>query len=721
MPQYQTPGVYIEEIEIGAKPIEGVSTNVVGFLGETERGPVEPAFITSLDQFKKLFGGYISSSYLTYAIDGYFRNGGASCYVARIAGKDSKKSSYAMPRNSEAAIIVKAVTAGVDGNNIKVKVEDGPNPTTDPLAFKLTVQVQTSTKEYNLSADPAQSNYYQLSNAFNSTFVNLIYNTAGRPANTNDFITLHDGKDETTNNPSTPATSAHVELYAVPSSVEAMTVQAITAGAAGNNIKVKVEDAPNPTTDPLAFKLTVQGQTSTKEYNLSADPAQSNYYQNSGVVADPSVKLIYSTAGRPANTNDFITFHDGKDETTNNPPTPATPASVKLYKYIEVLEVDAIGPGAWGDLLSIIIETATLASEDAELFRLTLNYRESPVEVYDNLSIWSDSIDYFEKRVNGISNYVTLAKIGILGQRPADGTISLTGGSDGNPIKGSDYEGITKDTNLDTGLEALNKISEISLICAPDENKYKGLSDLLISHCEKRKDCFAVLQADLSAGLDINPPTPRSKYAAFYCPWIQIIDPVSNMPKFVPPGGHIAGIYARTDNERGVHKAPANTAVKGAVGLKFNIVDAEQALLNPRGVNCIRSFPGRGILVWGARTTILDASWKYINVRRLFIFVEKSILEGTRWAIFEPNDEKLWSRVKQTIDQFLTTVWRSGALMGTTRDEAFFVRCDRTTMTQDYIDNGRLVVLIGIAPVKPAEFVIFRIAQVAKGSDITEV
>jgi phage tail sheath protein FI len=193
------------------------------------------------------------------------------------------------------------------------------------------------------------------------------------------------------------------------------------------------------------------------------------------------------------------------------------------------------------------------------------------------------------------------------------------------------------------------------------------------------------------------------------------------MSRYVPPGGHLAGIYSRTDTERGVHKAPANTSVSGALGLNSDVVDAEQAILNPRGVNCIRSFPGRGILVWGARTTSMDSSWKYVNVSRLFIFVEKSIKEGIRWAVFEPNNERLWSRVKQTVDQFLTTVWRTGALMGTTADQAFFVRCDRTTMTQDDIDNGRLVVLVGIAPTKPAEFVIFRIAQVAKGSDISEV
>jgi phage tail sheath protein FI len=200
-----------------------------------------------------------------------------------------------------------------------------------------------------------------------------------------------------------------------------------------------------------------------------------------------------------------------------------------------------------------------------------------------------------------------------------------------------------------------------------------------------------------------------------------VIDPEAGVKRLVPPGGHVAGIYARSDTERGVHKAPANEAVRGAQDVEFCVTPGEQAILNPKGVNVIRAFPGRGILVWGARTLSSNTLWKYINVRRLFNYVEESIDEGTQWVVFEPNDEKLWKRVVQTITQFLTRVWKDGALMGTKAEEAFFVKCDRSTMTQDDIDNGRLVCLIGIAPVKPAEFVIFRIAQVKSGAEVTEV
>jgi len=209
-------------------------------------------------------------------------------------------------------------------------------------------------------------------------------------------------------------------------------------------------------------------------------------------------------------------------------------------------------------------------------------------------------------------------------------------------------------------------------------------------------------------------------YAALYTPWyksaVEYIDTADNnklksQQVFIPPSGAMAGIYSRSDSQRGVHKAPANEQVRGALELKVNYNKAEQALLNPEGINCIRAFAGRGILVWGARTTASNALWKYINVRRLFMFLEESIDEGTQWVVFEPNDEKLWARVKQSISNFLTTQWREGALMGSNPEEAFFVKCDRETMTQDDLDNGRLICEIGVCPVKPAEFVIFRIAQ----------
>ena len=200
-----------------------------------------------------------------------------------------------------------------------------------------------------------------------------------------------------------------------------------------------------------------------------------------------------------------------------------------------------------------------------------------------------------------------------------------------------------------------------------------------------------------------------SNYAAMYHPWLQVFDPLDKKNIAVPPSGAMMGIYARSDNTRGVHKAPANEVVRACVGLDCQFNKGEQDILNPKGVNLIRSFPGQGIRVWGARTASSDQSFKYINVRRLFIFIEESIKANTSWAVFEPNDTALWVRVQRTISVFLTNLWRNGSLTGSSPEEAFFVNIGRNTMSQ--VDNGRLICVIGVAPVKPAEFVIFRITQ----------
>lgn len=270
-----------------------------------------------------------------------------------------------------------------------------------------------------------------------------------------------------------------------------------------------------------------------------------------------------------------------------------------------------------------------------------------------------------------------------------------------------------------TGLAALEAVDSIAILCVPDEvrrapHDLQPVTAAAIEQCERLGDRICIVSTEAGQS-DVHalPPRPQSSYAAFYYPWIEIRDPVSRSPVLVPPGGHVAGIYARTDRDRGVHKAPANEVVLGATGLEFPVTTAMQDVLNPQGVNCLRDFPGRGLRVWGARTLSGDPEWKYVNVRRLFLFLEESIDEGTQWAVFEPNDANLWTRVRQAITSFLNTAWRNGALQGSTEAEAFFVRCDHTTMTQDDIDNGRLNALVGVAPVRPAEFIIFRISKQA--------
>lgn len=288
-----------------------------------------------------------------------------------------------------------------------------------------------------------------------------------------------------------------------------------------------------------------------------------------------------------------------------------------------------------------------------------------------------------------------------------------------------------------TGFAGLEAIDNVTMLAVPDllgafeqgaltEDQVKGVQVAMIAHCELMGNRIALIDPlpDLNpqqvyewrrnkAGYD-------SKYAAMYYPWIKVMDPVTGDGRLVPPSGAMAGVWARNDATRGVHKAPANEVVRGAVDLAVNLTKAENALLNPEGVNCIRAFPGRGIRVWGARTLSSEASWRYVNVRRLFNYLEESILIGTQWVVFEPNDDALWARIRRTISAFLISEWRRGALFGLTPDEAFYVRCDRETNPADQIDLGRVICEIGVAPVKPAEFVIFRLAQFSGGTSLVD-
>jgi hypothetical protein len=300
--------------------------------------------------------------------------------------------------------------------------------------------------------------------------------------------------------------------------------------------------------------------------------------------------------------------------------------------------------------------------------------------------------------------------------------MQLSGGTDGNVagVGAAEYIGADGGPGKRSGIQAFIENSDVSLMAVPGIT-IPEVQMSLIAHCENLKSRFAVLDMPKDRKKTDELIEYRdmfdSNYAAFYHPWIQIFDPLSKKNIIAPPSGSMLGIYARTDNTVGVHKAPANEVVRACTGLASSYNTAEQDLLNPRGINLIRSFPGRGIRVWGARTATSNATWKYINVRRLFIYLEESIRANTNWVVFEPNTEALWGRVKRTIEMFLSSCWRSGALAGTTPSEAFFVEIGRSTMTQDDIDNGRLICVIGVAPVKPAEFVIFRIGQYTSESN----
>jgi phage tail sheath protein FI len=520
MPEYLSPGVYVEEIEIGAKPIEGVSTSTAGFLGPTERGPEDQRLITGFEQFKRLYGGYLAGSFFAYGVEGFFINGGQRCFVGRIAADDAAATSA----DVGAQINIEAVGPGLWGNRIAVRIDRGSLDTPATPCFRLTAM------------------YWG-------------------------------------------------------------------------------QMPPVPVVDPT----------------------------------------------NPAN---------------------ATSANRR----------------------------------EPDLF-----------EVYDNLTDDQTSINYYENRINLQSSLVRLTRLaaGLPANQPLTLLTDLGGalaGADGSALDLADYQGrmvnMPDGTTIRTGFLGSREIDEISIVVVPDHHAVTNLTTEIVTQCTQLKDRFAVLHSnpatDSLATIGTLRPPQDTSYGAFYFPWIKVYDPRTKTDLLVPPSGHVAGIYAKTDIERGVHKSPANEVVAGATSLQFRITKGEQDILNPRGVNCMRVFPGRGLRVWGARTSSSNSLLKYVSVRRFLLYLEESIDEGTQWVVFEPNNEKLWGRVKATITEFLTRVWRDGALMGTKPEEAFFVKCDRTTMTQDDIDNGRLICIIGVATVKPAEFVIFRIAQWAGGSSVTE-
>ena len=369
----------------------------------------------------------------------------------------------------------------------------------------------------------------------------------------------------------------------------------------------------------------------------------------------------------------------------------------------------------------------------AKTYKVTVTSGDQEPEEFTGLTL-TPGPQNVVTTVNTQSKYVRLEEINAalpdLRRPPAAGEYSLAK-ANGGPITAGD---VTGDAARRTGLDGLSAIDEVTMLCVPDlmafaadnDDVLKELQGKMITACELAGDRMAILDpppGKLPSEINewrMNTAGYDSKFATLYYPWVEVMDPLSNQPMLVPPSGHVAGVWCRTDASRGVHKAPANEVVMGVNGLGFQVTQGEQGGLNKVGINCIRSFPGRGIRIWGARTLSSDPEWRYINVRRLFNYVAESIMEGTQWSVFEPNDEKLWIQLRIAVSNFLTRTWSEGALFGSTPAEAFFVKCDSETNPPEVIEAGQVICEIGIAPVKPAEFVVFRLSQFS-GGDGAEV
>jgi hypothetical protein len=413
---------------------------------------------------------------------------------------------------------------------------------------------------------------------------------------------------------------------------------------------------------------------------------------------------------------------------TSDDPAATTSAKVSLpasdAKGGNLLEVTAKQGGPVGNNISVNVKPNE--AEGAKDFTLVINVNNQPVETFEGLTTGKGE-NNVETVVKTKSKLVDVRVVGKADLAVAGGSFALSGGEvQTKAVTIKDYQGSTAERS---GMAGLEPLEDITMLIVPDlmtayeagEIDAKGVQAVqqaVIDYCEGVRYCFAILDCppklmpqEMKAWrLQVNYDSTR---AALYYPWIETADMTgaNGRTRMVPPSGHMAGVYARSDATRGVHKAPANEVVRGVLGLEVNVTKGEHDLLNPVGVNVIRSFPGRGIRVWGARTLSSDASWRYINVRRLFSMVEESVERGTQWVVFEPNDQMLWARVRRDISAFLTMVWRTGALFGETPDRAFYVKCDAETNPPELRDLGQLVVEIGMCPTKPAEFVIFRFSQ----------
>jgi uncharacterized protein len=607
VPEYLSPGVYVEETSFRSKTIEGVATSTTGFVGLTRWGPVkydggpprvEPRLITSFTEFERVYGGLEKilaggerESYVGHAARAFFANGGKRLYVSRVfvpSGASSGVSAATPLPVSNGNVSVSARWPGVAGSDVTVRVKAVRTPRTVVPAS---------------GTSPAR---------IPGIVEKCLIEVANPPKKANDDITVASLSEYDPANPAAPVG---------PVSVITLTVEVEHKGESP-----RTYDGLSPFEDARRSVFKILG--------LDAE--------------DEDAEIL-----------------------------------VKLNKPVPIPTVPPAPPPA--------------------------------------------PIPY-----TGTAANVLEALVGATAKPTTPKELKLTGGDDGGEPTGALLAGQVADPDDPnkpaTGLAALGDIDDIAIVAMPDSGFLGGIDasiaavQALVRHCEELKYRIAVVDAPVEAKSLSAVRHFRgqfdSKYGALYHPWIEILDPLSRPSQgfpqrriMLPPSGFVTGIYARSDIERGVYKAPANEVIYGLNRFEMNINKGRQDVLNPEGINALRFFEGRGNRIWGARCMTSDPEWKYVNVRRFFIYLEHSLDKATQWAVFEPNNERLWRNIRETVEDFLYIQWRDGALIGAKPEDAYFVRCDRTTMAQNDLDNGRLICLVGVAPTKPAEFVIFRVGQ----------
>lgn len=655
--QVSYPGVYIEEFTPGA-PIQGVGTSTAAFIGPASHGELDtPTKITSWDRFREVFGEQpLPGFFLWYAVRGFFENGGQVCYIVRAS----------------------------DGDYDATILQDRVEPTGNDL-----IRVRARQPGDN-SANPIQVTV---------TDAHVIPNTTElfRPTGALDAAVAAGSREI--------ALSAGEGINFKPGDI-------ITIAALGERLPlVRVVG------DTLRF-----GEALTNAYN-----------------ANDTVRLADITAGtRTIRIRPLAAFAPGV--LVPGTVLTLTQGAVTGSQIVETVQTEPLGAGAvpsyrvtFRQGLNTPFSLDPAAPDDplvqSEEFNLEVTQGAGSA-VFNNLAIDAAHPRYF---VDIINNAASLVQVELVEPPPP---VSLPDSLPANIVAanltgGADEQLPLADQHFIDALETLREIDDVNIIAIPDRIT-PTVQQALIAHCEQLADRFAVLDAltpapnqplfgpgsieEQRSGLD-----STRGYAALYGPWLWVPPVGPGASILVPPSGHVCGIMARSDNTRGVHKAPANEPVNGALGAEKALSDIDHGQLNLQGINIIRVFrEGGRPTLWGARTTATDRNWQYVNIRRLFLFLEESIEEGIRWAVFEPNNLQLWQKLKRTITEFLTRVWRDGALFGATAEEAFYVRIDEILNPFSEQALGRLHIEIGIRPSYPAEFIIVRIGIWQGGSDVSE-
>jgi phage tail sheath protein FI len=800
MPDYLSPGVYIEELPPALQAIQGVSTSIAGFVGAAQRGPVagfpppaavpgspqapSASLVTSFADFTRQYSAPLplpdpnNNAYLAYAVKGFFDNGGAVCYVSRVVATTqagaANPATYSSVTVDQGTVLSLARSFTGKENppvlylNSLRGINTGPNLTLYSRSGAVSPQQLTvasydsRAKSVTLTA-PAQvvavSDAYLIPSAAPptpggptfwaqnpgawSTSLSVLITPSDRPAVTVVTAGVGSAQQITVTNAGSFYVGASIEIDSqgvrtyhevqtlLPGGVIQLTAQI------GRNFDaatlVRVVEIDITISDPTATVATSETYTGLA---WNPDAGAQRYY---AAVINAASNLVYvqPPAGEsaqittpPTTANGFASSPLILQQARGAATSAVAVAVVAINGLVAAVQAVAAAPAlplAAADPLIAAINaanqavtnaTANLQSPALPANAITVGQQATAAVTAARAAVAAATAAGATAatvtphlQVAEDAQAAAAAAQTALGAVPAAGTL----GSDGAPPQDGDYVGIDDGPGARTGIQALVDIEYVSIIAAPGRTSVT-VQAALIDQCQLLQYRFAVLDGkSYPNGLQVNDVLAQrdnydTSYAALYVPWLQIT--LNNQNVYIPPSGHVVGVYAGTDNSRGVWKAPANVVVQNITGLQSYIVTGEQDILNPAGVDCIRRFDQLGIRVWGARTISSDDSLMYVNVRRTLIFLEASIDQGTQWVVFEPNDPDTWGRVVDSVTAFLMTQWTNGALFGDKPSDAFFVRCDLTTMTADDIQNGRLICLIGVAIVRPAEFVIFRIEQI---------